>query len=390
MAATTTATTNGNVETTKLHLRVLTNSELREARACLRRHHFRYGLRRRPRVAAEPLTFGTLVHTGHEAWRLCDGDPSDRFTCAVDAIRDRAAKDSDVTPFMVVAAEELMRGYAARWSDDGLKTVAVERSFEMPLINPETGAASRTFRIGGKLDGVVEDHRGVKHVEELKTTGSDIGLGSLYWERVRALDTQVSIYLNGARAIGFDVETCIYTVIRKPSIRPLKATPTEDRKYTQPKDRACKECKKKTPSPLPHIETVGEGDEAREVSCVDGRIVTDPGGKLYANLRESDETPEEYRARLQSDIAEKPDWYYARGTVVRLDADEREHAFDMWQSAKMLHEAERSGFHPRNPDACASFGGCAYLSVCTGQASIDDDMLFRTADAAHEELQTEV
>jgi len=343
----------------KHHLRVVTNSELREARACMRRHKIKYILRRRPRGNAEPLTFGTLTHTGHEAWmraRTGTRDPSEMYTAAVDAVRAAAdaARNTDdpISDFMLVTVEELLLGYTARWADADMRTVSVEQSFDVPLVNPETGAPSRTFRIGGKFDGIVATPFGngeQLHVFELKTTGSDIEPGSLYWEKVRALDSQVSIYIQGARASGHDVADCIYSVIRKPGIKPLKATPEESRKWTKP-------------------------------------TKADPTPRLYANQRDRDETPEEYRLRLRADIEASPGRYYARATIVRLEHDEREHAFDMWQSAKMLHEAERSGFAPRNVDACSSFGGCSYLGVCTGQASLDDERLFRTAAGPHEEL----
>jgi hypothetical protein len=376
-----------SLQDAKHHLRIVTNSELREARACMRRHRIKYILRRRPRGNAEPLTFGTLTHAGHEAWMLARAnsrDASDLYMAAIDRVRVEAeaarSTDDPISDFMLVTVEELLRGYTARWADVPMRTVAVEQSFDVPLINPETGAASRTFRIGGKFDSIVATPFGdgeQLHVFELKTTGSDIEPGSLYWEKVRALDSQVSIYVSGAKASGYDVADCVYSVIRKPGIKPLKATPEESRKYTQPSSRACKACKK---TPGPHA----EGD----LVCADGRFVTDPGGKLYANMRDRDETPEEYRLRLRTDIEENPGRYYARGTIVRLEHDEREHAFDMWQSAKMLHEAERSGFAPRNVDACSAFGGCSYLGVCTGQASLDDDRLFRTASGPHEELMT--
>lgn len=391
----------------KHHLRVVTNSELREARACMRRHKMKYIQRRRPRGNAEPLTFGTLTHTGHEAWMLARADsrdPSDMFTAAIDAVRAAAEKaretDDPISEYMLVTVEELLRGYTARWADAPLRTVAVEQSFDVPLINPETGHASRTFRIGGKFDAIVASTLGNSlermHVFELKTTGSDIEPGSLYWEKVRALDSQVSIYINGARGAGFPVVDCIYSVIRKPGIKPLKATPEGSRDYTKPKDKKCPECKPAKGNNGPHAFARGPdgnlhptGPEAPGATfCVEGRLVTDPGGRLYANMRETDETPEEYRVRLREDIGANPGRYYARATIVRLEHDEREHAFDMWQSAKMLHEAERSGFAPRNVDACSAFGGCDYLGVCTGQESLDDDRLFRTAAGPHEELMS--
>jgi hypothetical protein len=49
----------------------------------------------------------------------------------------------------------MIRGYHARWSGDALEVVAIEREFVAPLVNPTTGAASRTFCLAGKLDAIV-------------------------------------------------------------------------------------------------------------------------------------------------------------------------------------------------------------------------------------------
>lgn len=369
----------------KVHLRVLTNSELREARACLRRHRFKYILRRRPLVGAEPLTFGTLFHVGQEVLWTGPGPLDEKLDSAISAIRKAAdeamAKGERVNAYTVVTIEELTVAYVAKWSDSNLRAVAVEQTFDLPLVNPETGRESRTFRLGGKFDGVVVDEEGRLHVLEHKTTASDLEFGSLYWAKVKALDTQVSHYIAGAKAAGYDVEDCIYDVVRKPGIRPLKATPAEERKYTEPKSKACPACKKKGGAETaPH--------EVDGLLCTEGRIITDPGGRLYKNQREADETPEEFRDRLAAQIVERPERYFARGTVVRLEAEEREFAFDIWQAAKLLNEAERSGYAPKNPDACSTFGTCEYLQVCSGEASIDDDTLYRTASTPHEELES--
>lgn len=328
-----------SLPTERVHLRVLTNSELRAYRSCARRHHYAYGIRRRPRESAEVLRFGILWHLGQEAWWKADAEPAARLEAALLAMR--GAGDAD--PFHLVVCEELMLAYTARWGDADLRTVAVEQQFEVPLLNPETGSASRTFRLGGKLDGIVAEGSGRLLVLEHKTTQSDIEAGSSYWARVRALDTQVSLYLAGAKAAGYAVEACLYDVVRRPGLKPLRATPVESRKYTAK-------------------------------------------GLLYANQREKDESPEEYRLRVRADIAERPERYLARGELVRLESEERESAFDTWQTARLLREAELAGFAPKNPDACTSFGGCPYLAVCQGEASIDDDGKFRTAETAHEEL----
>jgi hypothetical protein len=367
-----------NSDDGKVHLPIKTNSEIRTFRACPRRHRYAYILRRRPRKTSEALAFGTLWHHGQEAWWTCEGDSVERYEAAVEAMR---AKVEDVDSFALVMAEELTLGYSARWDARDYVTVTVERAFEVPLINPTTGAHSRTYCLGGKVDAVaVERSTGRLVVIEHKTTASDLELGSIYWRKVSALDTQVSTYLAGARAIGLPVVVCIYDVVRKPGIRALKATPHDERRYTKPKTKACPECKKKGGSPPPH--TVGSCGE-----CSDGQITIDPGGKLYENMREHDETPEEYRMRLREDIAARPERYFARGEVVRLEADERDHAYDTWQVTRMMREAELAAYAPKNPDACTQFGPCPYLPVCEGQASIDDDALYRTAETPHEELQ---
>lgn len=219
---------------------------------------------------------------------------------------------------------------------------------------------------------------------EHKSSSLEIGPGSPYWQRL-ILDAQVSVYKQGVRSFGFEPVATLYDVVRKVAIRPQLATPVEERQYTKPKDRACKECKKKAPAPAPHVEDV----DGVAVGCVDGRIVTDPGGRLYANMRDRDETPEEYRERVRADIAANPEKYYQRGMVVRLAQEELDAQADAWELAKQLRESQLRNRWPRNPEACDAYGQfCPYWSVCTGEATIDDPTRFRDADK-HEELASE-
>ena len=330
----------------KHHLRVVTNSELRTWRLCARRHKFQYIARRRPRKTHEALAFGTLWHLGLEHWWSTTGEG--RLSAGLAALRSSPGAD----PYALAVCETMLAAYTALYGDQDLETVCVEQSFEVPLVNPETGVASRTFRLGGKFDGIAREPAGRLVVVEHKTTASDIEQGSLYWKKVHSLDTQVSLYLSGARAAGYAVEACLYDCARKPGIKPLRATPEESRKWTRP-------------------------------------TKADPAPRLYANQREHDETPEEYAQRVADDIAERPERYFARGEVVRLEKDDDGHAYDTWQQARMMREAELAGFAPKNPDSCSSFGGCPYLPVCSNETTIDDDSLYRTADTAHEELSTE-
>ncbi len=228
---------------------------------------------------------------------------------------------------------------------------------------------------------------------EHKSTSADIGPGSPYWKRL-IIDGQISVYKTGTRALGYDPVGTLYDVIKKPTLRPMRATPVDDRKYTQEKSKACPECKKKKgATPAPHMIEVGEKSEdtdvveVRLVACQEGRVVTDPGGKLYANMREHDESPGEYAERLRADIAANPDKYYQRGLVVRLEQELVDAGRDAWELGRQIRESQLENRWPRNPEACETYGSfCSYWDVCTGAATIDDPTRFRNAESAHEEL----
>jgi hypothetical protein len=316
-------------------LGLLTSSRLKMARACQRQHKHRYVDAIAPIEDVRPLRFGTLIHEALAAWWTAE--PGARLGAALAQIPDTSE------PFDAAMARALMIGYDTRWADQALTTLAVEQEFRCSLVNPATGAASRTWELGGKLDALAQEPAGRLVLVEHKTTVSDITPGGEYWKRLR-LDGQVSIYFAGARAAGYDVETCLYDVLRKPGQKPLKATPVEARKYTKQ-------------------------------------------GYLYATQRDTDETPEQYFERLCAAIAEDPAAYFQRGDVVRLDAEMAEAMYDVWQIGRQIREAEIAGRYPRNPDACVNYGRtCAFFGVCCGEESLDDLTRFRKLSNPHQEL----
>lgn len=316
-------------------LPLLTASRLRTARACQRLHRFEYVQGYRPVADASVMRFGSLVHAGLEQWLLAPTDG--RLAAALAAV----AVEAD--PYDRARAEALLIGYDTRWSDEPMKVLVVEARFETELRNPETGRPSLTWRLGGKLDGVVEIDA-EQGVIEHKITSEDMGPGTSYWARLR-LDGQISTYFLGAEALGFKPAWCLYDVLKRPQQRPLKATPVENRKIKK-------------------------------------------DGTPYAGTRFEDETPDEFRARVIEAIAEAPNDYYARGRVVRLDGELEEAMADTWQTARMLHENERRGFAPRNVDQCIRFNRvCPFLPCCTGEASPDDPTRYRKSRSVRPELE---
>lgn len=229
----------------------------------------------------------------------------------------------------LIKASVLLELYHARWCDEPLRPLAVEVEYRAPLINPATGAASRTFQRAGKIDVIVQDEAGRVWVMEHKTSSEDISPGSDYFDRLN-IDGQISHYMAGARELGFDPAGCIYDVLARPRHAPLSATPLEARKYTK-------------------------------------------DGRLYASQRAEDETTDAFRSRLREALLAEPDSFLRRARIVRLKADLDDAAFDDWQTARAIREAKLAARWPRNPDACTRYGSrCSFWPVCTRTASLED------------------
>jgi hypothetical protein len=335
------------------HLTVVTNSQLTTFRRCQREHHYAYQLGYRTHEDAEALRFGTLWHRALEQWWLGRG---------LDAALD-AATTGAIDAFEAARARVLLRGYDARWGCEKHAVVGVEREFYAPLLNPETGAPSKTYELGGKLDVLLLD-RFVEH----KTTSEDIGLGSIYWRRL-LLDPQVSTYYAGAKALGHEVRSCLYDVVRKPLLRPSKAVPELDTNGAR---------------------IVLDRETGQRARTKNGKKWRESGGEGL-KLATREETVDEYEARLTEEVAANPDKYYQRGEVVRLEADEYDAALDRWQLTQAMRESARLGRYPRNPDACLRYGSvCRFFDVCSGVASLDDPARFHRLENVHSELTGKV
>lgn len=335
------------------------------------------------------------------AWQkiLCGQYPGTTpLELAIEAINKTASVDYDVIPdeFEIVKAEELLRGYDARWTEfvqslDGI--LGVEVSFRYPLVNPETGAKSRTFELAGKIDVIIK-WEGRVWIVEHKTSSEDITPGSKYWRRIR-MDGQVSMYYDGAElALDYEVEGCLYDVLLRPGMNRLLETPEEKRQYTKPKParpgKPCLTCKTSNQEyaaarglPKPKVK-----DMVNTPGCKDCTPPRDAEpSRLYADQRDHDETVDEFRERVRSHVRDNLDRYFAHGRVVRLEDELEEFRFDLWRTAAEMRETEKLGHALRNPNSCVTvFGDCDYFDVCSGVAELDDGEQFYRLDNMHPEL----
>lgn len=319
---------------------LLTHSRLSTYRRCPREHSYRYGLGVAPRETAPALRFGTLVHVGLEAWWLATLHGAPRWPSALQALAGQAQL-LGCDPWEHARAVALLCGYEATYGGDGWVAVAVESEWRaalpaLPLLDPAQpfsatpGPDLRGWMLAGKFDVIAR--RGCElAVVEHKHSSMPLDPGGPYWQRLRQ-DGQVSLYLEGARAMGYEVSHVVYDVLGTADLEPLRATPLEQRKYTKE-------------------------------------------GKLYVRQRAEDESPAAYQQRLVKAISEQPRRYYARAEVVRLEKEAEEHRAELRTWAARLASDIAA---PKNPDACYRYGRmCEYAGVCGGTESLTGERFVR-------------
>lgn len=74
-----------------------------------------------------------------------------------------------------------------------------------------------------------------------------------------------------------------------------------------------------------------------------------------------------YGSRLAHDcITERPEWYFQRRAVPRLDNEIAEYATKLWDLGQDMLHVRQTGRHYTNPSACLRFGSpCQYLGICS-------------------------
>lgn len=313
-------------------IQLLTYSRLSAHRKCPRFHELRYEIGIAPEQDSEALRIGTAFHAALEA--------NDKGQNPEEAI----AKLGTLDPWETGMVAAMFTAHCERWGNDALEIVATELRFEMPLLNPATGAASKVWRLAGKIDRLYRMPDGRLCLKDWKTTTDDISPDSDYWLRL-ALDQQMGIYLLGARELGYDVQTIVYDVTVRPLLRPYKKTPPD-------------------------------------------KIQLKKDGTPYANTRLEDESPWDFTARVAEAMRADPVRYFVRHEIAKLDSDLVEMQRDVWLQQETMRAMQRSGHWYKNPGACATPFRCPYLPIC-GNKQVGPDCVpsgFQLLPDIHREL----
>jgi hypothetical protein len=259
-----------------------------------------------------------------------------------------------VEALRIATIRGLMFGYHHRWLCDQWTVEAIESEFHIPIMNPETRGKSRRYTHAGKFDGIVS-RDGESFLVEHKSTSEDIAPGSPYWTRL-TIDSQVSGYLLATWASARPMRGVLYDVVRKPEIQPKKLTAAQkkglllNRRYFD--------------LPL-DVETIAQAQ-------------ADPDFR---------ETPAMFEARLRADTLARPDWYFARSLVTRLEKELAVYAQELWQTAQEITRAQRNADVRRNDKACMAYGRpCEYLDLCAGHETLTNPR-WKKLERLHPELE---
>lgn len=340
----------------------LTHSSESTFKLCNRKYFLRYVLGLVQSHDSDPLRIGGAFHAALEVSKK-GGDEG-----AVEKMVRDSYAEQECPPWLTTeeyaveceTAAAMSVAWHRRWKDDFIVDyVAAELPFDLPIINPATGRSAPKVRNRGKIDGIARLPDGRLALVEHKTTGDSIETNGEYWKKLQ-LDSQISRYFIAARRLGYEVDTTVYCVTRKPQIRP------------------------------------------KAIAKADRAMATSRGnyfGIALTGTCPERETPALFGARLLADMGERPDFYFARMEIPRLQSDLSEFETEEWVLHHQIRECELEQANagasawPRNTSACTGFYTCPYLDVCKGMRGDPTEQIpqgFRIAGKLHPELMEPV
>lgn len=297
-------------------MELLTHTKRRDFQNCRRYFLHRHVHHLSPRLQKggrrRGSAFGEAIFDALEAARL--GLSSDEVVLTVfqslsksyDAIIPQDQAEADALELERTKIEEVSLGYIRRY---GL-TARREIQYDLPLINPRTRMPSRTFRLGGKIDGI--EPLGDQQVQIVE----DKLVGQIQEAMISRLplDQQSTEYVDAVLSRGWDA-----TVAYRHTLLP----------QSKPK-------------------LIGTGATRRK------------------------ENIDEYRARLRQDIEDRPDHYFDQ-QILHFPKDHlEEYRRERWGIGQQIIEARRhvgtvteAEAFPKNPSRCWEYGGCEFIPLCT-------------------------
>lgn len=289
-------------------------------RNCRKAVEWRYLQQLVPLQRDRNLHFGSLIHECLQSWH------AQRDLAEVLDLIDRRCinrtQDEDQRRDWHLAMA-MMKGYAARYPAEEFEVIALEKAFEGPIVNPATGAASRSFRLAGKVDGIIQ--AGQEYfILEHKTVSQ---IDSDYLERLWT-DFQITIYAHYVeQTMGLPITGILYNVLVKARLQQSKGETEEE-------------------------------FEARRAEL----LAKSRTGRTTARRRES-ESDEEFQRRLAEKYAD-PAMFHREMLYLSRDRFDVLRS-ELWELTQAFLDARRRGVFYQNTSFCFNYQRpCPYFALC--------------------------
>lgn len=313
---------------TTLDKTILTYSALRKFRNCRKKYYWRCVRELVPLERKEALWFGSLIHGCLELWhsgRIIE-EVFDYIDKQTELLGDNGNhKDNDTR----LKATAMMTAYVKAYPEgsEWFKVLALEQTFQQPIINPMTQRSSRSFVLAGKVDGVIEKD-GELWLLEHKTAGKiDRGYLDRLWT-----DTQILLYSFAIEEM-YDrpVKGIVYNILTKAKLQQ------------------------------------GKGETEQEYLDRKAALIAKSKSGASKAQQKHAEPDEVFSARL-ADKYQEPDMFHREEIILdrgRYD----ELAAELWELTKAFLDARNRDMYYCNTDQCNHYNSmCGYFRLCSARS----------------------
>ena len=292
----------------------------------------------------QALSFGTLIHECLEMWH--GGSGLDAVLDFIDrSMPNRSQDDSQKSDWHLATA--MMTGYVARYPSEDFEVIALEKTFAGRIVNPATGACSRSLTIAGKVDGIVR--RGREHYILEHKTASQVDAD--YLERLWT-DLQITLYAHYIeQTLGIRIAGVIYNLLVKAKLQQ------------------------------------GKGETESEFEARRAELLSKSKTGKSSATRKLPEPDEAFQDRLAVKYAE-PDMFCREALYISRDQFDAMKS-DLWELTQQFLDCRRRDAFYRNTSYCfANHRTCAYFPLCRSNGSENVIANFYETRPPHEELRT--
>jgi len=268
-----------------------------------------------------PLEFGSVIHECLRLWHLTRD--IEKVVAHIDAAFINRAVSPELK-FRWHLATTMMQGYARRYPAESFEIIVLEYPFQGEIVNPVTGAFSRSFVLAGKIDGLVFMD-GEHYLLEHKTASL---LDSNYLDRLWT-DFQITLYSHYIeQALGIKISGVLYNVLVKAKLK----------------------------------QSEGETEAEYEIRRAE-LIAKSKTGKTTAQ-RKLPETDEEFQVRLTAKY-DDPGMFHREQLLISRDQF-RLLQEELWDLTQQYLAARRKGLWIRSTSHCFHWNRpCAYYPICS-------------------------